>query len=113
MHDNADQPVFIYTTFGSLDDAERVGGALVTGRLAACVNLFPGMVSIYEWQGKIGRDEEVAAIVKTRRGRLGEAMAELKRLHPYTVPAIIVLPTEGGSAEFCGWIGEMTRERAG
>jgi periplasmic divalent cation tolerance protein len=90
---NDEQPVLIYTTFPSLDDAKRVGDALVAARLAACVNMFPGMISM---------------IIKTR-GSLTEAvLKETKRLHPYELPALLVLPTQGGSAEYCGWIASQT-----
>jgi len=102
--ENADRPVLIYTTLPSLEDAKRVGAALVAARLAACVNMFPGMISIYEWKGAREEADEVAMIIKTRSGLADQVMAETKRLHPYEVPALLVLPTEGGSAEYCAWI---------
>ena len=108
MAESADQPVFIYTTFPSEDAAEEVGGALVQERLAACVNVFPGMVSIYEWEGAPERTSEVAMLIKTRRGVLAEAIAGLRARHPYELPAILVIPTEGGSAEYSAWIARMT-----
>jgi periplasmic divalent cation tolerance protein len=99
-----DVPVLVYTTFAHLDDAKRVGDALVAARLAACVNIFPGMISIFEWKGARETAKEVAMIIKTR-GSLTEAvLTETKRLHPYELPALLVLPTEGGSAEYCAWI---------
>jgi periplasmic divalent cation tolerance protein len=101
---NEDRPVLIYTTFPGLDDAKRVGEALVTARLAACVNMFPGMISIFAWKGAREEAGEVAMIVKTRSGLVEAVLAEIKRLHPYELPALLVLPTEGGSAEYCGWI---------
>ena len=105
---NDEQPVLIYTTFPSLDDAKRLGDALVAARLAACVNMFPGMISIFEWKGARDEANEVAMIIKTR-GSLTEAvLKETKRLHPYELPALLVLPTEGGSAEYCGWIATHT-----
>jgi periplasmic divalent cation tolerance protein len=96
---NDERPVLIYTTFPSLDDAKRVGDALVAGRLAACVNMFPGE-----------REEanEVAMIIKTRASLTEAVIKETKRLHPYELPALLVLPTEGGSAEYCGWIASQT-----
>jgi periplasmic divalent cation tolerance protein len=103
-----DRPAFVYTTFPSLEDAERVGEALVAGRLAACVNIFPGMISIYEWKGKREHADEVAMIIKTRLSLSEAVMAETKRLHPYELPALIVLSTEGGSDEYCGWIFAQT-----
>ena len=105
---NEDNPVLIYTTFPSLDDARRIGEALVAARLAACVNMFPGMISIFEWKGVREEASEVAMIVKTRRSLTEAVLAEVKRLHPYELPALLVLPTEGGSAEYCGWIASET-----
>ena len=106
--ENADRPVLVYTTFPSLEDAKRVGAALVAARLAACVNMFPGMISIFEWKGAREEANEVAMIIKTRGGLADQVMAETKRLHPYELPALLVLPTEGGSAEYCAWISSKT-----
>jgi periplasmic divalent cation tolerance protein len=108
---SGDLPVLIYTTFPNLEEAKRVGDALVAARLAACVNMFPGMVSIYEWKGAREVAEEVAMIIKTRASLIEAALAEAKRLHPYELPALLVLPTEGGSAEYCGWIKIQTTAR--
>jgi periplasmic divalent cation tolerance protein len=106
--DEEDRPVLIYTTFPSLEDAKRVGAALVEARLAACVNMFPGMISIYEWKGALEESSEVAMIVKTRASLVETVLAEAKRLHPYELPALLVLKTEGGSAEYCSWIKSQT-----
>ena len=65
MREN-DKPVLIYSTFPSAAEAERVGGALVDRRLAACVNIFPTMTAIYTWQGKRERGSEAAMFIKTR-----------------------------------------------
>lgn len=107
--DDTDLPVLVYATFPSIDEAKSVGGALVDARLAACVNVFPGMVSIYEWEGARETAEEVAMIIKTRKGLTEQVIAEVKRLHPYDLPALLVLPTEGGSAEYCAWIVQETQ----
>lgn len=106
---NEDRPVLIYTTFPSLEDAKRVGEALVAARLAACVNMFPGMISIFEWKGAGEEANEVAMIIKTRAALAGRVMQEAKRLHPYELPALLVLPTEGGSEDYCGWIERQTQ----
>jgi periplasmic divalent cation tolerance protein len=103
-----DRPVLIYTTFPSLADAKRVAEALVAARLAACVNMFPGMISIFEWKGEREEANEVAMIIKTRASLAEAVMEETKRLHPYELPALLVLPTEGGSEEYCGWIASQT-----
>lgn len=104
-----DLPVLIYSTFPSLDEAKRIGGALVDAKLAACVNVFPGMVSIYEWEGARETAEEAAMIIKTRAELTERVVDKVNELHPYEVPALLVLPTQGGSAEYCGWIVQETQ----
>jgi periplasmic divalent cation tolerance protein len=106
--DQEDKPVLIYATFPSAAEAERIGGALVDRGLAACVNILPGMTSIYVWEGKRQRDAEAAMIIKTRSGLANTAIAEARKLHPYANPAFVVLPVEGGSADFLRWITEQT-----
>ena len=106
---NEDRPVLIYTTFPALADAKRVGEALVAARLAACVNMFPGMISIFEWEGAREEANEVAMIIKTRAALTNAVLSETKRLHPYKLPALLVLAAEGGSAEYCGWIVDQTQ----
>src|SRR3989337_653291 len=98
---NEDRPVLIYTTFARLEEAKEVGDALVAKRLAACVNIFPGMISIFAWKGAREAANEVAMIIKTRHVLIEAVLAETKRLHPYELPALLVIPTEGGSAEYC------------
>jgi periplasmic divalent cation tolerance protein len=110
---NDDRPVLIYTTLPSLEDAKRVGEALVAARVTACVNMFPGMISIFEWQGAREEANEVAMIIKTRASLIDRVLQETKRLHPYEVPALLVLPTEGGSVEYCGWIVSQTQNPEG
>jgi periplasmic divalent cation tolerance protein len=109
---NEDRPVLVYTTFARLEDAKLVGDALVGSRLAACVNIFPGMISIYEWKGSREVADEVAMIIKTRASLVDAVLTETKRLHPYELPALLVLPTEGGSDEYCGWIAAQTGTKA-
>jgi periplasmic divalent cation tolerance protein len=107
-----DKLVLIYATFPSAAEAERIGGQLVDAGLAACVNIFPGMTAIYVWEGKRQRDSETAAIIKTRAELADKAIAEARKLHPYTNPAFVVLPIAGGSQDFLRWIAEQTT-RAG
>lgn len=107
MHQN-DKPVLIYSTYPSAAEAERIGGALVDRGLAACVNILPGMTSIYVWDGKRQRDTETAMIIKTRARLADTAIAEARKLHPYSNPAFVVLPIDGGSTDFLRWIMEQT-----
>jgi periplasmic divalent cation tolerance protein len=66
------------------------------------------MISIYEWKGARELADEVAMIIKTRTSLVDDVLAETKRLHPYELPALLVLPTEGWSEEYCGWILSQT-----
>ena len=107
MQEN-DKPVLIYSTFPSPEAAEAVGRELVDRRLAACVNILPGMTSIYRWEGAVARDSEAVMIVKTR-GSLAERVIEVvKARHSYTNPALVVLPILGGSPDYLRWLCEET-----
>ena len=110
--DENDKPVLIYSTFPSPAEAERVGGALVDRGLAACVNILPGMTAIYVWEGKRQREAEAVMIIKTRAGLADTVVAETRKLHPYTNPALVVLPIAGGSEDFLRWIAEQTAKPA-
>ena len=100
--------VLVYTTFPSLVEAERAGRAVVERRLAACVNILPGMVSHYWWQGKIERGEEVVMILKTRASLAGAVAVAVRELHSYDTPAIVTVPVEGGDAAYLDWIAAET-----
>ena len=105
---NAERAVFVYTTYPSLVEAERIGKALLERRLAACVNILPGMISHYWWQGAIERGEEVVMIVKTRASLAEGVRAAVKEMHSYTTPAILVLPIEGGEPGYIDWLIQET-----
>ncbi len=83
-------------------DAGRVGG------LVACVNVLGAMTSIYNWEGALHEDAEVAALLKTTTARADEVIAFVKSRHPYDNPALLVLPVAGGSAKFLAWIATET-----
>jgi periplasmic divalent cation tolerance protein len=99
-----ERAVIVYTTWPSTVEAEQAGRALVERRLAACVNILPGMVSHYWWEGKVERGEEAVMIIKTRAALAGEVEAAVKALHSYTTPAIVVLPVESVEPNYLGWI---------
>ncbi len=89
-----ERAILVYTTYPSVTEAERAGRTLVERRLAACVNILPGMVSHYWWQGAIERGEEVVMIIKTRASLGERVFAAVKEMHSYTTPALMVLPLE-------------------
>ncbi len=103
-----DEPLFVYTTYPSLVEAEKAGRALTEAGLAACVNILPNMVSIYRWQGKVERAEEVVMIVKTRVSLKEKVAVTIKGNHSYDTPAIVFLATAGGDADYSRWILDET-----
>ena len=105
-----ERAVFVYTTYPSLVEAERIGRAVLERRLAACVNVLPGMISHYWWQGAIERGEEVVMIIKTRATLAEAVRAAVKGMHSYTTPAILVLPIEGGEADYLDWLMKETAQ---
>jgi periplasmic divalent cation tolerance protein len=96
--------VFIYTAWPSTATAEAAGAALVEARLAAAVNIFPGVNSIYRWRGAVERAQETVMIIKTVHGHIDEVIAEVTRRHPYEEPGIAVLPLAGGSPGYLDWL---------
>jgi periplasmic divalent cation tolerance protein len=99
-----ERAVFVYTTYPSLVEAENAGRSIVERRLAACVNILPGMVSHYWWEGKLERGEEVVMIIKTRASLAERVRAAVKELHSYTTPAILVIPLESVDHAYFSWI---------
>jgi periplasmic divalent cation tolerance protein len=93
--------------------AERIARTLVSEGHAACVNVVPGLMSTYRWQGKICRDPEVLLIIKTRRPLLQTLTDRVRAIHPYAVPEVIALPLVGGSPAYLSWVEESTREPVG
>jgi len=91
---NTERAVFVYTTYPSVVEAEEAGRSLVERRLCACVNILPGMVSYYWWNGALERGEEAVMIIKTRASLAERVSAAVKEMHSYATPAILVLPIE-------------------
>jgi len=103
--------VFVYTTWPSIVEAEAAGRALVERRLAACVNILPGMISHYWWEGKVERGEEAVMLVKTRASLAEPVRAAVKDMHSYTTPAILVLPIESVDQSYLSWIMAETQSK--
>jgi periplasmic divalent cation tolerance protein len=108
-----ERAVLLYTTWPSIVEAETAGRAIVERRLAACVNILPGMISHYWWRGAIERVDEVVMIAKTRVALADAAIAAVKELHSYDTPAIMVLPVERVDPDYHRWIVEETSAKRG
>ena len=104
MDGSLERAVIVYTTFPSIGEAEQVGQALIERRLCACVNILPGMVSLYWWHGAIDRGNEVVMIIKTRASLAEPVREAVRKLHSYTTPAILVIPLESVDPDYHAWI---------
>jgi periplasmic divalent cation tolerance protein len=89
--------------------AERIADALVTGGVAACVNILAECASVYRWQGKLEHANEVPLLIKTTRAAYPQLEKELHKLHPYEVPEIVALPVTAGLPEYLNWVVTETR----
>lgn len=98
--------VVVLCTVGSAEDAERIAEEVVARGLAACVNVVPGLVSIYRFKGKLERDEERLLVIKTRADRFEALREAIVAMHPYDVPEVIALPIEAGHAAYLAWLDE-------
>jgi periplasmic divalent cation tolerance protein len=98
--------VLVLTTWPADKDAGPFARQLVDERLAACVNLLPAMRSIYRWEGAIQEEPERQVVIKTTTGRLDALIARLKALHPYEVPECLMVPVQGGGADYLAWVAQ-------
>ncbi len=109
--DNAGMTVqIVFCTCPDAATADRLAAALVDERLAACVNLLPGLTSIYRWQGRIQREAEVLLLIKTTADRLPALRARLVELHPYELPELVAVEAVAGLPAYLDWVVTETRE---
>jgi periplasmic divalent cation tolerance protein len=94
----------VLSTVGSEEEASRIARTLVERRLAACVNVVPGVSSTYRWQGAVRTDAEWLLVVKTRADRFGEVRDAIRELHSYEVPEIVMLDIADGDRDYLTWI---------
>jgi periplasmic divalent cation tolerance protein len=99
---------FVYITAKDMAQARAIGISLVTEKLAACVNIFESINSLYFWKGKLCDDREAVLIAKTRDTLLEGLVTRVKELHSYEIPCIVALPIVGGNKTFLDWIGKET-----
>jgi periplasmic divalent cation tolerance protein len=98
------RPIVVMTTVGTEEQAYLIAREIVGRRQAACVNIVPGIRSIYRWKGKICKDGELLLIVKTLEGELEEIIATIRELHSYELPEILSFHVDHGEPGFLGWI---------
>jgi periplasmic divalent cation tolerance protein len=96
--------VALLVTAPDEETGRRIARALVEERLAACVNVLPGVHSIYRWKGAVEEASEVMLVVKTRAERAGLLAARVRALHPYELPEVVALPVTDGSRAYLRWV---------
>ena len=100
--------IVVLCTCASAEEAERISGGLIEAKAAACVNIVPGLTSIYRWKGAIERSPECLLVIKSRRALFPRLRAEIEKLHSYEVPEIIALPIVDGAQAYLAWIDQET-----
>ncbi|HEY3353941.1 MAG TPA: divalent-cation tolerance protein CutA [Polyangia bacterium] len=101
--------ILVLTTAPSSEVAADIGRTVVDEGLAACVNVVPGLRSIYRWEGQLCDDAEVLCLMKTRAELFEPLRARIVGLHPYQVAEVIALPITAGSAPYLDWLDACTR----
>ena len=104
--------VIVLTTVADDERAEPFARELVDQGLAACVNLYPPMVSVYRWKGRIERETERQVVIKTTRARLNVLEAKLKSLHAYELPEFAVISIDSGSEAYLNWVRDQVESSA-
>ena len=98
----------LYVTCTSEDEAIKIAETLVEEKLVACANVLGRMTSIFRWEGKVQRENEVALILKTRSELVENATVRVKALHSYKVPCVVAMPVSGGNVDFLNWVEQET-----
>ncbi|MDO9119766.1 MAG: divalent-cation tolerance protein CutA [Nitrospira sp.] len=101
--------IVVFVTVPGLKEGSRISRAVLTSRLAACVNVIPGIRSMYQWKGKLVQEKEAMLVMKTTRLRYRKLEQKIKQLHPYELPEVIAIPLICGSSQYTEWV---TREVA-
>ena len=95
--------IIVFVTCESKEQAETIAQAVVTEKLAACVNVLPPMTSVYRWKGAIEEDREQQLVIKTTSDRVAAIEARFRELHPYELPEFVILDADA-SAAYLAWM---------
>ena len=102
-------PVIVLSAIGAQPEAQQIARTLVDERLAACVNVIPGVMSVYRWKGTVEREPELILMIKTVAERVDALKARLLELHPYELAEVVVIPIRDGHKPYLEWIEEQVR----
>jgi periplasmic divalent cation tolerance protein len=98
--------IVIFITCANKNEAEKIADGLISAKLAACVNIVPGVQSLFWWENKVDRADEVLLVVKSRRAALVKIIKKVRSLHSYSTPEIIALPIIAGDKDYLKWISD-------
>jgi periplasmic divalent cation tolerance protein len=98
-----------FVTCGSAEEAEKIAESLVRDGLAACVNLVPGVTSVYTWDGKLCRESEVLLVIKSTVAARHRMADRVRALHSYSVPEIVTFPIASGNPAYLKWVEDSAR----
>ncbi|PYT30912.1 MAG: divalent-cation tolerance protein CutA [Acidobacteria bacterium] len=96
--------IVVLSTSSSIEEAEKIARVLLEERLAACVNVLPGLRSFYRWKGAVEDSSEYLLLIKSSRGQFDKLKMALEKLHSYEVPEVIALPIVDGSKDYLLWL---------
>lgn len=99
-----DAVIMVISSFPNQEVARQIGTELVERQYAACIQLLPGVESIYRWEGNVCREPETVALIKTTRAALPALADALRALHPYECPELLAFPAEGGLPAYLEWV---------
>ena len=100
-------PVVVLTAVGAPPEAQQIARTLVEERLAACVNVVPGVTSVYRWKGTVEQEAELLLVIKTMGDRLEALKTRLLELHPYELAEVVVIPIVGGHSAYLEWLADQ------
>jgi periplasmic divalent cation tolerance protein len=100
----SNETLVVLCTLPDQEIAAGIAGTLVEEQLAACVNIIPGLTSVYRWEGAVQKDNEVLLLIKTGAAIYPQLEQRIRGLHPYELPEIIAVPIQTGQADYIQWI---------
>jgi periplasmic divalent cation tolerance protein len=103
-HVSEKHAIVVLVTTGSADESVKIARSVVEERLAACVNIVPGIRSNYRWEGRVADEAEWLLVMKTSRAGFGALETRVRELHSYDVPEVIALDVAAGSRPYLDWL---------
>jgi len=100
--------MIFFSTVPNIEEGKKIARVLVEQKIAACVNIIPNAISIYEWKENIEEEKELMLIIKTKKENSEILINKLKEIHSYEIPECIGIEIKEGSKEYLDWIEQIT-----